>query len=251
MSDRNQRLQRILEQYRDGRLDEAIHLAQQALQESPDEGRLWELRGLIHRDRSETAAAVDALERASLLVPLQTFSRIALAEGYGKLGRRELARDLYLECLKPPEPEVESLLHIGAGLEACGFPGLAMKACRLAQRSDPQHPQPYYDMGYYAARCGYPMHVVESLARRAISFDPENVHYRVGLASLLLRQDRLDDALNVIGAMTDRQIHAIRCRCCLERITELFEQTGDRSRAEQCRRHAQRLADDGIPSDCE
>jgi tetratricopeptide (TPR) repeat protein len=225
---------RVWNAYAAGKLDRAYELAEAALLANEHDGRLWQLRGLIHRDRREGEACIDALERASLLVPLDGIARVALAEAYGHLGRRELARDLYVALFDDESLSIELLMQIAVGLDAIEQPRLAMQACRIAADRDPERSQPYYDMGYYAARSGYPVHVVESLARRAISLEPTRVNYRIGLASLLAKHDRIDEAHAVVRSITPEQIDEISCRCCLERMAALYEQVGDAARAQDC-----------------
>lgn len=231
--------------YAAGKLDLALRFAEAALAECENDGPMWQLRGLIHRDRGEVEECIDALERASLLVPLDAVARVCLAAAYGKSGRRDLARDLFVALFGDGAMTVDLLIEVAAALDAIDQPRLAMKACRIAAERDPERSQPYYDMGYYAARCGYPVHVIEALARRAISLDPNRVNYRIGLASLLAKHGRLDEAHEIVGSITAEQLETVSCRCCLERIAAIFESAGDFARAAECRdRAAQRSCDD-------
>lgn len=228
--------------YAAGDLDLASNLAEAALAENDHDGALWQLCGLIYRDRREFASCVDALERASLLIPVDALARVCLAEAYGKIGSRGLARDLFVALFDDRSMTIELLMQTAVGLDAIEQPRLAMKACQIAAQRDPERSQPYYDMGYYAARCGYPVHVVESLARRAISLEPNRINYRIGLASLLAKHERLDEAHAVVRSITSSQIETVGCRCCLERIATLFEQVGDYARATGCRERLAQLA---------
>lgn len=228
--------------YRSGDLPEGLKRADAAIRADEDNGRAWEVRGLALRGLNKPLEAADALERASLLVPVCPEARIALAACYGTLRRRKLARELYLELVANTELTVALLLEIAAGLEAVDEPKLAMEVCRRAGRRDPEAAQVHYDMGFYASRCGYPPHVLEALVRRAIELEPGNVHYRVGLASLLIRLDRTVEAQRVAQALSPQQIGEITCKCCLQRIDELFEQAGDVERLALCRSRWQELA---------
>ncbi|QDU95477.1 tetratricopeptide repeat protein [Lignipirellula cremea] len=234
-----------------GDLDRALHISYTALSKDEDNGRLWELRGLIHRDRGEPHQCADAIERASLLTPLQPLARVCLAEAYGQLNRRELARDLYRELFHASDMTVALLLQTAVGLDAIDQPALAMRACQNAIELDPLASQPYYDMGYYAARCGRPPQVVESLARKAISLDPDRVSYRVGLAALMLKHERFEEAYEVVSHISQEQIRSVRCRCCLVRLVSLFEQSGDATRAEQSRQQVDWLTEEDIQSGCD
>ncbi|MCA9116924.1 MAG: hypothetical protein KDA79_17720 [Planctomycetaceae bacterium] len=218
-----------------GNTEGALWLIRRVLLIDADDGRAWELRGLIHRDRSEPEECVSALEMASLLVPLSPLARFALAESYGKAGRRELSRDLYLELVQNPATTVPLLLQAACGLDSIDRPAAAMWACRSALDRDPGNGQACYDMSYYAARSGCPLRIVESLARKAVSLEPDRLQFRIGLASLLLRHDRAAEAGRVISGVSPDQLHQLDCQCCLERIAELCETVGDWQRVVVCR----------------
>lgn len=220
------------------------------LRDQKDDGRGWELLGLIQHTRGRVAVAVSALERATMLVPLYPVSRVCLAVGYGRLGKRELSKELLTDLIQDESLTVPLLLQVAAGLDAIDQPGLAVRACREASRRDPEQSRPYYDLGYYAARCGQPAHITENLARKAISLDPDNVCYRIGLASHLMKADRIADGYQVIRHLSHQQIEQIDCRCCVERIAELFESARDDRRVVLCRQHLLKLELQGGESDC-
>jgi len=234
-----------------GELDQAGQILRNHLRDHEDDKRGWELLGRIHLDQGAVAEAVAAIETASLLAPLQPESRIFLAIGYGQLGRYELSRDLLVGMIPDPTLSITLLLQVAAGLDAIGQPELAVQACRSAVRREPDQAQAYYDLGYYSARSGAPLHVVEALARQAISLEPDNVRYRVGLASMFVQQGRLTDAYDCVSRLRDDQIQQIACRCCLQRIVELFRTAGDERRATLCQSHLRDLELRGIAGDCD
>lgn len=224
-------LQHISEICERGDLETAHQLALAALQSAPEDGRLWELLGLIQYARRQYESAVGAFERASLLVPLTPTARVCLGHAYGQSGRSGLSAELLEAAIRDPHMTIPLLLQAAAGLDAVDRTDLALAACRKAVARDPQAAQPYYDLGYYSARCGLPSRLTESLARRAIRLAPERVCYRVGLASLLWKQDRLSEAYAVVSQLSDCQLEQIRCRGCLERIVDLYESAHDYRRA--------------------
>jgi tetratricopeptide (TPR) repeat protein len=220
--------------------DAAIAVGQQ-LRHDEGDGRAWELLGLIRRDAGKTIGAVDAFERAALLVPLQTLSRLCLAESYGMLRRTDLARDLYMLQAEQAAADGELLLRIASGLDGIDHPQLAMDLCRRAATLDPQSGQVAYDMCYYAMRCGCSASTAESLAWRAVELEPDNVDFRIGLASLLVRLDECQRACRVLGRLARENFAAVDCRCCLERIAELYRQAGDSHRHRLCLQRLERL----------
>lgn len=217
-----------------GELEDALRFIKSYLKETNECGRGWELLGLIQGTRGRYAISVSALERASLYVPLKPIARVCLGYGYGKIGRQELSRDLLCDLIDSPQMTVDLLLQIATALDSIDQPGDSMRACRVATENDPTNAQSFYDMGHYAARCGYPANIVESLARKAISLDPENVCYRIGLAGMLIKQERNEEAFRFVSGLTPGQINEITCACCLQKIVRLYEAQHDYRRVILC-----------------
>jgi len=231
----------ILDLYNADEFSRARELLQQELDQNDTDGRNWELLGLIEYAERNVAATVDALERASLLVPLRPAARLALANAYAEAGHEQLSRELLAERISDSDLCAPLLLQVAASLDLLGEPTQAIRACRAAQQADPDHAQTYYDMGYYAAHAGYPANVTESLARRAISLDPENACFRVGLATMLLSADRDREAYELVRQFSARQIEDITCTCCLRRVARLIACEGNEPLAEICRARLARL----------
>ena len=230
--------------YSSGQLWLALKEITRAVAANEEAGRNWELMGLIFRDLAKPKSAINAFEQASLLVPLHPFSSLCLAECYGSIDKRELARDLYLVQAESELvlASTDLMLLVASGLEGVNEPHLAMELCRQASQLDPDSGQAAFDMCFYASRCGAQPALVESLAWRAVELEPRNVHFRIGLASLLIRMHRFNKAYWVVSSLTEYQIGEISCECCLERIERLFEFRGDEGRAAVCRQRVQFLS---------
>ncbi|MEC7428260.1 MAG: tetratricopeptide repeat protein [Planctomycetota bacterium] len=224
--------------YRAGELAAAIAWASRRLSVEPNDGRAWELLGLAYRDSGDIGAAVDAFERATMLVVLHPLSRVCLTECYAVQKRYELARDLYLTQADEGTGDSQLLLLIAAGLEGINEPQLAMDICRRAGELDPGSGQAMYDLCFYAMRCGCTASLAESLAWKAVELDPGNVEFRIGLASILIRLDRIEKAMWVLRYLAKSQFQNVNCVCCLERIATLYEAVGE---AEGMRRVRSRL----------
>ncbi len=220
--------------FESGDLEDALRSVKSYLKTANECGRGWELLGLIQGTRGRYAISVSALERASLYVPLKPIARVCLGYGYGKIGRKELSRDLLSDLIDCPQMTTDLLLQTATALDAIDYPGDSMRACRVATEKDPTNAQSFYDMGHYAARCGYPANIIESLARKAISLDPENVCFRIGLAGMLIKQDRDEEAFQFVSCLTPGQINEITCACCLRKIVKLYEAQHDYRRVVLC-----------------
>jgi tetratricopeptide (TPR) repeat protein len=217
-----------------GRFSYAIQFAQYALAQDPDDVDALTLLGMASLCVCEVNEGIDALERAALVRPLPRAVQIELAIAYGAAGRRTLSKDLLMTVATSGQVNSSELLRIAAGLEAIDQPRLAMEACRQAGILNPEQPEVHYQMGYYAEQCGHPAEICESLIRHAIGLDPRNIHFRIGLASLLIRLSRQDDAIAVLAPVIPDRLDDVQCQCCLKRIANLFFDADDVQRARLC-----------------
>lgn len=217
-----------------GNLEEAIELIRDHLRVSPDDGAAWELLGLALRDLGQPEQAAGAFERASLLHCIQPLSRICLAECYAVLKRPQLACDLYMMQVEELCDDVEMLLLVASGLDGIDRPHLALDVCRRAAHVDPQSGQVPYDMCFYSVRCGCRASVAKSLAWRAVELEPSNVHFRIGLASLLIKLEERERAAWVVSRLEQEQIEQVSCRCCLARVADLCKQLGELQAYQAC-----------------
>ncbi|QDU40917.1 hypothetical protein Mal4_52800 [Maioricimonas rarisocia] len=234
-----------------GDLGRAEGILRTHLRDDQHDGPAWELLGRVLFQQGWVADSVSALETATMLVPLQPASRVCLAHGYGQLGRKELSRDLLVAMIPDPFLSVHLLLQVAGGLDAVGHSELAVQACRSAVRREPDHAQAYYDLGYYMARSGSPTGIVESLARKAVALEPDNVRFRLGLASLLIQDGRHAEGYACVERLKDRQIANIACPCCLRRVVNLFGAAGDSRRVALCQTRLNELEQFGVASDCD
>ena len=236
-------------EYEHGRYRLAVQFAEYAIARDPENAVALRVLGQALVQRREIAGGIDALERSSLLRPLGWDAHIDLACAYGTLGKRKLSRDLLMQAGISERLNATQLLRVAAGLASADEPSLAMEACRLAGVKSPDFAEVHYQMGYYALGCGYPVSVTESLIRHAVGLEPNNIHYRLGLASLLSRIGRNVEAAEVVSSWLPDGLAAITCGSCLKRIANLFFDLGDEIRARQAaaRLHELRQPVPGLP----
>jgi tetratricopeptide (TPR) repeat protein len=222
------------EQYETGDYANAMQIVQSALSRDPDNAAALTLCGQILMKQQQYARAVDALERASLLRPLNVESSIDLAIGYGSLTRYSLSRDLLLSITETHLLDAELSLKAAEGLLAAGYPRKAFEVCKRANHRFPTCAELHYHSAYYAALSNAPAHVIETCIRFAVQFSPSNFHYRIGLASFLSRTGRNCDAVAVLNMVVPTRLPEITCCCCLKRMANLFFDNDLLEQAEQC-----------------
>lgn len=227
--------------YHVGRLDEALTTTETALAASPDDGRLWELKGLVHRSRSECGLARAALETATLFVPLQPTARCALADCYAHAGPVRLAYEMYRSLLEADDTPPDLLLPIASGLDRVGASRLALQVCREAARREPDCPRAWHDLASYLRECGFPPRLILAAARKAVDLAPEEGRYRLGLVALLHQFGNDSEAAAVASRLRSEQIAEACCRCCLARVAEICYAAGNLALAAACRRRIKEL----------
>src|SRR5208337_3806107 len=80
-------LRRCFELYHRGELAHASELSEHALHKFSDDGALWQLDGLVRRDRGDFDGARRAREMAGVLRPLTPGAQCALADCYARAGQ--------------------------------------------------------------------------------------------------------------------------------------------------------------------
>ncbi|MCR9207757.1 MAG: hypothetical protein NXI28_05975 [bacterium] len=223
--------------------DRVIQLlaAEDILSQSHDDIEPAVLLGLALHDRGRVVEAADAIEKASLLGPIPDEARITLASCYAQLRRIDLARELYLELALSRRLDADLMLKVAGGLSAIDSPQLAMKVCEWITERDDSVAQAYYDMGVYSAHCGHALYISEALTRRALALDTGNVHYRVGLVSLLIQLRRESEALEVALTFEVDQIRTATCFSCLQRIADLLTRHNHTDLAIACHERSKAL----------
>lgn len=234
--------------YQAGRLAEVVAMATQAVEQPAADGLPenhqgpWlELLGLAWHDLGRPLEAADAIEQASLVSPIANQTRIVLASCYAELQRVDLARDLYLQLALRGELPPGLMLQVAAGLEAIDSPQLAMQVCEWVTEKDESIAQAFYDMGFYSARAGQPLYMTEALTYRALQLEPGNLHYRIGLVSLLVQLNRDDEAIYTLGSFDEDDVEQVTCASCLSRISGLLQRRGFFDLADECEEKATRL----------
>ncbi|QEF98276.1 Anaphase-promoting complex, cyclosome, subunit 3 [Stieleria maiorica] len=222
----------------------AVQFLQYVLARDDEHFGALRLMGLACLALNETPDGIAALEEASLLRPLDAAARIELAIGYGASGHPDLSCDLLMSEATGGRANASEMLRIAVGLEAVDEPRLAMEACRRAGAANPDSAEVHYQMGWYARRCGHSDSVVEALLRHAINLEPLNIHYRIGLASLLITLGRKSEAVLLLDLLIPESLDAVACQCCLKRIANLYFDFNDFDRASRC---AQRLREIARP----
>ncbi len=206
-----------------------------------DNAEALSLLGIAYQECGQPFEAADAIERASLIGPVCDEVRIALASAYAELRRIDLARELYLQLALSRRLSPPMMLQVAAGLAAIDAPELAMNVCEWITEKDDTVAQAYYDMGVYSATSGNELYLTEALTRRALQLEPCNVHFRIGLVSLLVQLHQDDQALIALGDIEEAKLAAVQSVSCLGRIADMLRRNEHDSLAAACERQIETL----------
>lgn len=236
MSSAESRLDEALARFKDGALRESIRILSNALAQTPNNGKLWELRGIVLHTLGDIGNAKHAIEVAALLIPLSASSQCVLARCYAATGHNDLALDMLQQLMSLEELPDDLLPAISAGLGAVGNFHLALKACRRAATAGVDAGQPFYGMAHYMGRLDYPLEMIASVLRRAIELEPERFQYRFALAKAYQTLGYADEAYNSLYTIVDEKLLCrINCANCVYQIYVICRNGGDQQLAQVCR----------------
>lgn len=229
--------------YEEGRLEAATKVAHYFLAWNEDDADAHQLLGLVCHAATDYDESVAELETASSISPLKLCAEVCLAHGYTRTGHISLACDLLWELAGRKGVPAPLRIQIAAGLDLVDRPDMALKTVHslVLEESESEIADAWYDLGYYIGRCGGYDYEVEEATRRAIELDSQNSRYRVGLAGLLYRHDRMEEAIDLIRSFTEEAITEINCICCLKKVVELYRRADDGFRTLTAIAHLKKL----------
>jgi tetratricopeptide (TPR) repeat protein len=217
-----------------GDFDEAVGLAECGLRSYPDEGRLWELRGIAQGCRLCVREALGSLERASLLVPLSPFGQIALAGCYVQCNHLRSAGCIYAFLVTRDDLPPSLLADLAEGFDHAGQPEWALEVCRAAVRRVPDCHPALFAIAHYLSKLDHPADEIVPVLQRAFDLCPDEVLYRVDLALLLARCGQVHEAYLLLVDADLEELLKLHCPPRLNELTQVFRQQGDQMRARAC-----------------
>jgi len=216
-------VRRCLELLETGEAAEADALLAAALERAPENGLLWQLRGLLDRRQGKLDDALRALETASMLVPLEPPALCALGDCYLACRKLDLARWIYQELADRPDCPTALLAPLASGLGSVGDFERALAVCQEMIRRDPARHEAHFGVAFYRRRLGQPVRDVLPAVRKAQELEPNSTLYRVTLATLL---DHLGETEEAFELLRDIDPASIRCCRCLKRAATIFQKAG-------------------------
>jgi Flp pilus assembly protein TadD len=217
-----------------GDFDEALEHAGRGLELYPDDGRLWEMRGIALGCRRETDEAMRSLETASTLVPLSAVGQMALAACYLRTQNRESAKCIYEYLATMDDLSTEILAELATGLDYVGRTELALDVCQALVCRVPNCDMAWFMMAGHMTKLDRPAEQIMAAMRRAFELRPGHALYRVDLALLLARCGRRKEAYQLVTAVELPELLDVRCPPRLAGLITMFRTMNDERRASVC-----------------
>ena len=229
----------------------AAQMADRLIQTDSEDGRAYEKTGLALSNLRDLPRCRDILEVAQMLVPLSAAAEQALSECYVESNDPDLAIGLLENVARRETTESETLLRTASSFRKLGRNRDAWQTCRRAVRQSPDDAQAWFDLSIYMGRVGFPFSKIEQVVQRAIDLEPNNVVFRISLATALFSLGRKDNAYALIRRFGAKELEQICCSGCLERLRLLFEHADDWRGVCLCNEQLIQRIISGMPERCE
>jgi len=214
----------------------AVDILDELSAELPEAAALWELKAAALHALGRRHSAQFALETASSLEPLSWQAQWILADCYLATGSL-LAAECILEFLasRLDDAPPQFLPQLAARLGSRGRYHLALEVCRKAAEHQPESgAEAIFGAAYYMSKAGYPIELVLPVLRKAYLLAPDNFRYRLALAQTTHRCGDSATAYELLKHTPLSDLAKVSCRCCMQRLSEIFRHAHDENRYRWC-----------------
>lgn len=235
-------LQKAIGLFRQGLHYQALERITQLLNSHPDEGKAWELKGLIEDSLCWRNTSICSLETASTLIPISASGQYVLAKNYLEIGKHALAKSIFSILLQRQDLPDQLLPAISSFLgQYPSMTHLALQACRKVIQRDPECAESWFGMACFMGKSHYPQRQIANVLRKVVMLDPENRHYRMALSHILEQSGQIDQAYRIVKEIKIAELNQIPCVGCLQRLINIFSLAEDNTRHEVCLKKLKQL----------
>lgn len=176
------------------RADDALRVLQQALSADPDHAQTQMLLGKIHNDRDDVLLATDHLKRAVSLAPGSEEPSLLLAGVLVKRDDTLGAMEVLGAFLDQFPRSIKVRFALARLLREAGLYSSAEEALFKILELHPALDAAHVELGAVHEARGETAQAMESF-RKAVEINPYNIPVRHHIARMLIREDRLEEAL--------------------------------------------------------
>ena len=176
--------------------EEALPLLAAAVRAHPDDARLWQLKGLLHRTAEDLAPAVEALSTAAALAPADAFIAHSLACATIEAGLP--AVDAFERALALAPGDEAPLLGLAESHLAQGETGRAVALLEDRLGRDPSWLQGHLSLARLRTSRGAPQAATAGF-ERALAALPGAVPLWLAYLQLLYQSERYEETLALVA----------------------------------------------------
>lgn len=234
----------------DGDFAAALELSREGLSRDEHHAGLLRAYGLASYHLGEPLDALEGLEGASLIAPLDPLAQLALADVYTRVDKPRSARAMLRFLAEPGRCPVPLLSDVARLLGKVGADRAALRVCRRLAKARPWYHPAHFGAAHYAAKLGRPRGRVARHLRAAFESAPHIPTYRLALAGVLAEAARPEEACELVR---DLPAEAFACPACLGRLQGAAEDAGEielAMRLRDRRRELSRATQKGGRCDC-
>jgi tetratricopeptide (TPR) repeat protein len=210
--------------YDTGDFSQAATVAQYGLLASPDDGRLWEIRGLALYELSDVPGATVAVEHASWRVPLSALGQLVLADCYTAADKPELAWTILTFLAEPDRCPQPLLPKVSAGLGRIGAYTLALEVCERLTALRPTYHPAWFGVAFYRQKLNRPAEDLIDPLFAALQLAPDALTYRLSLAGICDDLGWYPMAYRVVKCVSASRV---KCPRMVAKLIRVFSHMGD------------------------
>lgn len=182
-----------IQHHQAGRLSEAEAFYRQILQLSPKEADALHLLGDIFRQRGDIGTALDLINKAVIVKPVEPIFHLNLGSALQDAGRMEEAEASYRYALKLNPNLAEAHYNLGNSFRARGCLSEAVESYRNALKINPMYVQAYCNLGAVLNDLAH-LDEAETVLRCALEIKPDHAESHGNLGNTLKELGRLAEA---------------------------------------------------------
>ena len=217
------------------RFAQAYRLTAYGLRENPEDGQLWELKGMIHHVQNEHSECIDALQTAARFTCLKPVCRSTLADGLARTGRINKARRHYMAVFDDPGLSVTLLPYVATGLAYIQEWNLCATVCRHWCKTCPDLSEPALRLAFALGNSGADVQEVTDVAWHSVALSRDRLNTRVSIAILLMNMNQGEEAYRFVCSLLRYDLNLIGCGCALEILQDIYTMADDSVRSAWCR----------------
>lgn len=186
-------LNRLIQCYRAGRLDDSEALAISMTTKFPAHPLAWKVLGAVLQQGGRHNEALAAMRKAVKLEPTDaaTFNNIGvLLQGWGRLDESEAS---YRRAIAVKRDFAEAHNNLGLVLADRGNLNASEASYRRAISINPEYSDAFFNLGITLSKLGS-FNEAEASYRQAISLRPDFANYHYNLGNMLRILNRLDES---------------------------------------------------------